>query len=464
MSYNGSGTFQINSTGQPVVSGTVISSTAFNALTADLATGLSTAITKDGQTATTARIPFAAGINSTLVTDSTSTTTGSIITAGGAGIAKALYVGTTANVAGAVTLQSTLGVTGITTFSAQPIFSSLTASSAVATDASKGLVSVTNTGTGNNVLATSPTITTPTISGDASVSGLTVGKGAGAVSTNTAVGASALAANQAGGTNNTAIGNAALDANTTGDGNTAVGDDALGANTTAGNNTAVGYGAGATFNGSGNTYHTFVGANAGRSTTTGDYNTALGGLALYSNTTASNNTAVGYQAGNTITVGVNNTYIGSNAAASSAGADQELVVCTGNGATGKGANTAYIYGNGGSTFNGKNSATWDITSDQRLKKNIVDNNTGLSAIAAICVRNFEYRLPEEVTDLPQNQAIAKTGVQLGVIAQELQAVLPDCVKTESTGVMTVDTDNLTWYLVNAIKELKAEIDILKGQA
>ena len=161
MSYNGSGTFQINSTGQPVVSGTVISSTAFNALTADLATGLITAITKDGQTATTARIPFAAGINSTLVTDSTSTTTGSIITAGGAGVAKALFVGTTANVAGAVTLQSTLGVTGITTFSAQPIFSSLTASSAVATDASKGLVSVTNTGTGNNVLATSPTLVTP---------------------------------------------------------------------------------------------------------------------------------------------------------------------------------------------------------------------------------------------------------------------------------------------------------------
>jgi hypothetical protein len=139
MSYNGSGTFQINSTGQPVVSGTVISSTAFNALTADLATGLSTAITKDGQTATTARIPFAAGINSTLVTDSASTTTGSIITAGGVGIAKALYVGTTAN------------------------FGGLTASSAVATDASKGLVSVTNTGTGNNVLGTGPTISLPVI-------------------------------------------------------------------------------------------------------------------------------------------------------------------------------------------------------------------------------------------------------------------------------------------------------------
>ena len=155
MSYNGSGTFQINTTGQPVVAGTVISSTAFNALTADLATGLSTAITKDGQTTTTARIPFAQGISSTLTTDSSSISTGSIITAGGAGIAKNLYVGANANVAG------TLGVTGVATFSAAPIYSSLTASSAVATDASKALVSVTNTGTGNNVLATSPTLVTP---------------------------------------------------------------------------------------------------------------------------------------------------------------------------------------------------------------------------------------------------------------------------------------------------------------
>ena len=173
MSYNGSGTFQINTSGQPVVAGTVISSTAFNALTADLATGLSTAITKDGQTTATARIPFAQGITSTLTTDSSSVSTGSIITAGGLGVAKALYVGTTANVAGAVTLQSTLGVTGVATFSAAPIYSSLTASSAVATDASKGLVSVTNTGTGNNVLATSPTLVTPVL-GAASATSLSI--------------------------------------------------------------------------------------------------------------------------------------------------------------------------------------------------------------------------------------------------------------------------------------------------
>lgn len=46
--------------------------------------------------------------------------------------------------------------------------SGLTASSAVATDASKNLVSVTNTGSGNNVLATSPTISAPLFAGGTS--------------------------------------------------------------------------------------------------------------------------------------------------------------------------------------------------------------------------------------------------------------------------------------------------------
>lgn len=111
ISYNGSGTFQVNSAGQPVVTATVISSTVFNAYTADVATGLTNAICKDGQSACTARIPFANGINSTLTTDATSTITGSILTAGGIGCVKALWVGGLANIAGALTVQSTLTAT-----------------------------------------------------------------------------------------------------------------------------------------------------------------------------------------------------------------------------------------------------------------------------------------------------------------------------------------------------------------
>jgi hypothetical protein len=80
------------------------------------------------------------------------------------------------------------------------------------------------------------------------------------------------------------------------------------------------------------------------------------------------------------------------------------------------------------------------------------------------VRNFEYRLPGEVdAELKPTDAIKKSGIQLGVIAQEFQQILPECVRTESSGVMSVDPDNLTWYMINAIKELKAEVDSLKQQ-
>lgn len=144
MSYNGSGTFVINISGQPVVAGTVISSTAFNALTADLATGLSTAITKDGQTATTARIPFAAGISSTLVTDSTSTSTGSIITSGGIGVAKAAYIGTTLTVTGSSTFTGAINVDSVTD-------SSSTLTGSIQTDGGLGVAKAVYVGTTLNV-------------------------------------------------------------------------------------------------------------------------------------------------------------------------------------------------------------------------------------------------------------------------------------------------------------------------
>jgi len=132
--------------------------------------------------------------------------------------------------------------------------------------------------------------------------------------------------------------------------------------------------------------------------------------------------------------------------------------------TGKGSATGFINPSSGGVYQGNNSSSWSTTSDRRLKKNIVDNNEGLDKITAIQVRNFEYRLPEEVdAELKPTDAVNRTGVQLGVIAQELQEVCPDCVKQESTGVLSVDSDNIFWHMINAIKELKAEVDSLKTQ-
>jgi hypothetical protein len=185
------------------------------------------------------------------------------------------------------------------------------------------------------------------------IQGLTVGRGAGAVATNVALGTSALASNTTGSVNvavggvaggssrsalqlntdgesNVAVGGGALGANVSGGFNTALGGQALYANT-ASNNTSVGYQS-LLANTSG-APNVAVGANSLRSNTTGSNNTATGYQALTSNTTASNNTAVGYQAGYggttaagnavfgrgagyTLTTGYGNTFIGTYAGSS----------------------------------------------------------------------------------------------------------------------------------------------------
>jgi hypothetical protein len=201
-----------------------------------------------------------------------------------------------------------------------------------------------------------------------------------------------------------------------------------------------------------------VGSNAGRLMVTGNYNVFVG-PDCGDTCTGSSNTLMGRSAGNGLTSGSQNIYIGPVSSPSSATVQNEILISGVAFTSGKGANTGFINANSGGTYQGNNSASWSVTSDQRLKKNIVDNNVGLNAINAIRVRNFEYRLPEEVDpELTAGDAIKKSGVQLGVIAQELQQVLPDCVKQESTGVLSVDSDNLTWYTINAIKQLSAALD------
>lgn len=136
----------------------------------------------------------------------------------------------------------------------------------------------TSTGTGSTVLSTSPTLVTPALgtptaligtnitgtatnfningtvgattantgafttlsaTGAGSIQGLTVGRGASAVATNTALGSSTLGAVTSA-TDCTAVGASALTANTSGARNTAVGSRALITNTTGVNNVAVG--------------------------------------------------------------------------------------------------------------------------------------------------------------------------------------------------------------------------------
>jgi hypothetical protein len=76
------------------------------------------------------------------------------------------------------------------------------------------------------------------VTGDAEINGLTVGRGAGNISTNTAAGRSTLSNNTTG-NSNTASGYNALYNNTTGNNNTALGKDAEAVSATADNQIAI---------------------------------------------------------------------------------------------------------------------------------------------------------------------------------------------------------------------------------
>ena len=101
-------------------------------------------------------------------------------------------------------------------------------------------------------------------------------------------------------------------------------------------------------------------------------------------------------------------------------------------------------------------------------REIISN--GLDKIIHIRVRNFEYKTRDEIendspelADVSKSAVVHKEGLQVGSIAQEIEQVLPDVVTTNESGIKSVGTDNLTWYLVNAVKELSAEVTALKAQ-
>jgi len=95
------------------------------------------------------------------------------------------------------------------------------------------------------------------------------------------------------------------------------------------------------------------------------------------------------------------------------------------------------------------SADGQITafSDERLKKNIKTIENPLEKVNEL--RGVEYDLT------------TSNSHQIGVIAQEVEKILPEVVLTDSEGMKSVAYGNLTAVLIEAVKELKGEITELK---
>jgi hypothetical protein len=111
---------------------------------------------------------------------------------------------------------------------------------------------------------------------------------------------------------------------------------------------------------------------------------------------------------------------------------------------------------GTTTINGALNVTGDITafyvpSDKNWKDNITPIPDALDKVLSISGNTFDW-----------NEKSPQFGKDAGVIAQEIQEVLPEAVTEREDGHLSVSYTKIVPLLIEAIKELKAEINQLKG--
>ena len=111
-----------------------------------------------------------------------------------------------------------------------------------------------------------------------------------------------------------------------------------------------------------------------------------------------------------------------------------------------------------SGVSGEIRATGDIvafySSDERLKENITPIQNAVDKINQMGGYNYDWKEGFETIH-------SHKGHDLGVIAQEVQSVLPEVVTERETGYLAVDYVKLVPVLIEAIKELSAKIDRLE---
>jgi hypothetical protein len=103
---------------------------------------------------------------------------------------------------------------------------------------------------------------------------------------------------------------------------------------------------------------------------------------------------------------------------------------------------------------------WTSLSDISLKTDITSISNALSKVNSIRGVNFKWKKykPDGSKPIP-----SRDRNRIGCIAQEVNEVLPEAVDTSKDGEWGVSYSTLIPLLVEAVKELSAEVDILKNQ-
>jgi hypothetical protein len=126
-----------------------------------------------------------------------------------------------------------------------------------------------------------------------------------------------------------------------------------------------------------------------------------------------------------------------------------------------GQNFCQFYGTSYAEFNLSDvrkpgGGSFNSSSDARLKTDIVDYTKGINAVKSL--RPVSYKYIDKKTGIPINKTY------VGIIAQEVeQTPFSNIVGTDSDSYKTVDSSEILFALVNAVKELTAELEIFKNK-
>jgi hypothetical protein len=93
-------------------------------------------------------------------------------------------------------------------------------------------------------------------------------------------------------------------------------------------------------------------------------------------------------------------------------------------------------------------------SDKRLKENIKPIKSALDKVSKLQGVTFDWK---------KSDSILKIKKDIGFIAQDVQKVVPELVRENENGMLSMRHQGIAPILLEAIKELKAEIDELKKQ-
>ena len=123
-------------------------------------------------------------------------------------------------------------------------------------------------------------------------------------------------------------------------------------------------------------------------------------------------------------------------------------------------------GTAASTVNGELRAVGNITayysSDQRLKENIVNIPNALDKVMDINVVKFDWT-SEYMEEHGGEDEVFNRKSQVGVIAQEVEKILPEVVADRPDGYKAVRYEQMVPLLIEAIKELNQKVKDLENK-